>query len=213
MRAVIFDFDGTIADSFTAVIGIAYRLTKREQLADVNRAVMMRDSNMGLRQAIRDLEIPRWQWPWLLKRGRKIMSREIHQIPLFPGMEATLKQLHDQKFELFIITSNSRSNAERFLIEKGILQYFKKVYGGVGLFDKSKVIKRVLKDNRLNPSEAVYVGDEVRDIEAARSIEMPIVAVTWGYNSEKLLVDHSPTVVVRSPEQLASVVVEWGNTI
>ena len=212
MRAVIFDFDGTLADSFEAVMAIAYKLTRHEQLADINHVTSMRDNNMGLRQAIKILEIPRWQWPWLLKRGRQIMSQEVERIPLFPDIKKTLNELHKKDFELFIISSNSRANVDKFLKDKEIIQYFKKVYGGVGLFDKSRVIKRVLRENKLPASNAIYVGDEVRDIEAAKKTSIPIIAVTWGYNSEKLLDKHSPTIIARSPSQLGKAITEWGNT-
>lgn len=211
MRAVIFDFDGTLADSFTAVIDIAHRLTKREQLADPGHVKAMRDQNMGLRQAIRSLRIPRWQWPWLLRRGRRLMSHEIHFIPLFPGMAEVLAKLNTEKIELFIISSNSRANVNRFLSEKGISSYFKKVYGGVALFDKARVIKRVLKDNRLSIKSTLYIGDEVRDVEAAKQLDLPMVAVTWGYNSEALLLNHSPTIMAHNPKQLDKIILGWAD--
>ncbi len=213
MRAVIFDFDGTLADSFTAVIAIAYKLTKREQLADLNHAQTMRNNNAGLVQAISTLEIPRWKWPWLLQRGRRVMAREIHKVPLFPGMEEVLERLKRDSYEMYIISSNSVSNVDRFLTEKGILPYFNKVYGGSGLFDKAKTIKKLMKEQSLDPSSTIYVGDEVRDIEATKQLNMPCVAVSWGYNSEDLLLQHSPMVVARTPKQLENIIIEWGNTL
>jgi HAD superfamily hydrolase (TIGR01549 family) len=213
MRAVIFDFDGTLADSFSSVIAIAYKLTKREQLADLNHVQTMRNANVGLIQAVRLLKIPKWQWPWLLQRGRQYMAREIHKIPLFPGIEEVLARLKRENYEMYIITSNSAANVDRFLTEKGLLPYFKKVYGGSGLFDKAKILKKVMKEQGLDPSSTVYVGDEVRDIEATKKLNMPCIAVAWGYNSEDLLLQHSPMVIARSPKQLENIIVEWGNTL
>lgn len=213
MRAVIFDFDGTLADSFTIVVKIAYDLTKHEQLADINRALEMRRQHQGLTQAAKELNIPRWRWPSLLRRGRKIMSHEIHKVPLVSGMDEVLKRLNAENYEMFIISSNSRSNVEHFLAAKGIAGYFKNVYGGSGLLDKARVIKRVLKANNLKPDAVIYVGDEVRDIVAAKQVNMPCIAVSWGYNSEELLLRYSPTILARDPMQLANVISEWGKTI
>lgn len=213
MRAVIFDFDGTIADSFATVIGIAYKLTKRPELADLTQMERMKANNVGLRQAVKNLNIPRWHSLWLLPRGRILMSRQIHQIPLFTGMDQVLKELAAQKFELYIVSSNSTANVERFMLEKGLLPYFKRVYGGAGLFDKARLIKKVLKAENLAPSTVVYVGDEVRDIEASKQVGMPCVAVAWGYNSADLLIKYSPTVIVRSPKQLLNVLSQWGTSL
>jgi len=213
MRAVILDFDGTIADSFSTVINIAYQITKRPQLADVKQIESMRADNLGLKDLISGLDIPKWKWPWLLYRGKRLMAKDIHRIPLFSGMREVLAALKDQKYELYIISSNSTANVQRFINENGLLPYFTKVYGGAALFDKAKLIKKVLKEQKLDPISAVYVGDEVRDILAAKQVGMPCIAVSWGYNSGDLLVQNSPMVVVRNPKQLLRIITEWGNTL
>ena len=213
MRAVIFDFDGTIADSFGTVIAIAYHLTKKEQLADLEQVKLFRDHNASLTQAIKSLNIPKWQWPWLLQRGRRLMAQQIHQIPAFPGLERVLKDLSQDKFQLFIISTNSTANVERFLVEKGMLPYFDRIYGGAGLFDKDKIIRKVLKQEKMDAQNAVYVGDEVRDILAAKSLSMPCISVSWGYNSAELLASYAPMVVVHNAKQLENVILEWGKTL
>jgi len=213
MRAVIFDFDGTIADSFPVVIAIAYHLTKKPELANYHDLEYMKTNNPGLMQLLKKLNIPKWQWPWLLLEGRKMMTKEMHLITIFPGIEELLKELKKQSYKLYIITSNSKANVEQFLILKGILPYFDNVYGGASLFDKAKLIKKVIKAESIEPSSAVYVGDEVRDIVAAKQVNMPCIAVTWGYNTEDLLMQYSPMVVARTPKQLENILVEWGNTI
>ena len=212
MRAVIFDFDGTIADSFAAVMDIAYRVTKNEQLADINHVETMRASHTGLREAIKLLDIPRWRGLWLLKKGRNIMAKDINRVPLFAGMAEALARLSSAKYEMYIVTSNSTKNVEKFLSIRGILPNFKAVYGGAGLFKKQRLIKKVLKENSLEAEAAIYVGDEVRDIEAAKLIGMPAMAVTWGYNTEQLLLQHQPTILVRSPKQMADAIIAWGDS-
>lgn len=213
MRAVIFDFDGTIADSFDMVIAIAYRLTKKADLSNIEYVKQMKDENVGLREAINRLKIPRWKQIYLLHRGRIIMSKQIHQIPVFQDIESSLKNLKDNNYQLYIISSNSTKNVERFLLEKGLLPYFAKIYGSAGLFSKAKVIKKLLENEALPSDSAVYVGDEVRDILAAKEVNMPCIAVSWGYNSFDLLVQYSPMVIAKSPKQLEKIIIEWGKTI
>jgi len=213
MKAVIFDFDGTIADSFSTVVSIAYQLTKNPQLADIKQVETIRDNNIGLKELMANLNVPKWKWPWLLHKGKKIMAKNIHQISVFDGMGEVLAALKDQKYFMYIISSNSVSNIEKFMSEKGLLLYFDKVYGGAGVFDKAKLINKVLKEQKLDASSAVYVGDEVRDIEASKKLGMPCIAVGWGYNSTDLLAQYSPMVIVRKPKELLQVISQWGDTI
>jgi phosphoglycolate phosphatase len=210
-RAVIFDFDGTIADSFATVIAIAHKLTRRPQLADIEYVKVMRNKHMGLKHAVLSLNIPRWHLPWLVSRGRRIMSQNIHVIPVFSGIGEVLKKLNQEHYQLFIVTSNSKRNVERFLSEKGLQPYFKKVYGGASLFGKGRLIKKVLSDNSLKPDSAIYVGDEDRDIVMAQQYNLPVIGVTWGYNSEDLLRKHQPTDIVRTPNQLFDAILALNN--
>lgn len=213
MRTVIFDFDGTIADSFDTVIAIAYKLTKRPELADIEYVKRMKADNVGLREAIKRLNIPKWKQLYLLQRGRSMMGRQIHQIPTFMQIDDTLKVLKENNFKLYIISSNSSANIERFLLEKGLLSYFAGVYGGAGLFNKSKLINKILSQENLKAEASVYVGDEVRDILAAKEVNMPCIAVSWGYNSLDLLVQYAPMVIARNPKQLEKILLEWDKTL
>jgi len=213
MKALIFDFDGTIADSFSMVVSIAYQLTKNPQLADIKQVETMRDNNIGLKELMANLNVPKWKWPWLLYKGKKMMAKNIHQISVFDGIAEVLSSLKDQKYFMYIISSNSTSNIEKFMSEKGLLLYFNKVYGGAGLFDKAKLIAKVFKEQKIDPDSTVYVGDEVRDIEASKQLGMPCIAVSWGYNSADLLAQNSPMVVVRKPKELLRVISQWGDTI
>jgi phosphoglycolate phosphatase len=160
-----------------------------------------------------NLDIPKRKWPWLMHKGKKIMAKDIHQIPVFDGIHEVLRSLKDQKYFLYIISSNSTSNIEKFLSEKGLLLYFDKVYGGAGIFDKARLITKVLKEQKIEPDSTVYVGDEVRDIQASKQIGMPCIAVGWGYNGADLLAQNSPMVVVRKPKELLQVISQWGDTI
>ena len=57
----------------------------------------------------------------------------------------------------------------------------------------------------LHPSNVLYVGDEVRDIEAAKKAGIRIAAVTWGYNSKKALEAYKPDYLVTKPEELLQI--------
>ena len=87
--------------------------------------------------------------------------------------------------------------------------YVRKIYGGVGLFSKSAALRKIMKKNKLKTSDVIYIGDEVRDIEACKSVDVAIVAVTWGFNDPQRLKDEEPMAVVRTRPDLLNLLETW----
>ena len=129
---------------------------------------------------------------------------------MFLGMESVLSTLKRENFKLYIMSSNSKRNINKFLVTHGLSGYFIKVYGNSGWFTKGPALRRLLKRNKLDSEQTVYVGDEVRDVIGAQLAGMPSVAVSWGFGSEKELLKYNPTVLVRQPAELQKTLVEWG---
>jgi phosphoglycolate phosphatase len=71
-------------------------------------------------------------------------------------------------------------------------------------FGKGKVIERMMKKYNYAKSDAIYIGDEIRDIQAARSIKIRIVAVAWGFNAAATLIDRQPDALITKPKALIS---------
>jgi phosphoglycolate phosphatase len=119
-----------------------------------------------------------------------------------PGIVAALSDLAATGCALGVLTSNSRENAERFLSRHGFPS-FAQIVGGVGLFGKAKALRQLLRSRSAGAERCAYVGDEVRDVEAAREVGMPVVAVGWGYNDPKALEKAGPDAQVVRPSALA----------
>ena len=211
MKAIIFDFDGTLADSFKVAVEITQDLMHRSE--PVSEAEISRLRQMRLLNVAKELGLPRWRWPLLILRGRRLMSRRLNEIQPFDGIDDVLAALSNDHYKLFIMSSNSKRNVEVFLAAHGLSGYFTQIYGGVGLFGKSKALRTILRRNHFNPTDVIYVGDEPRDIEACKRADVPCVAVAWGYNAPELLAEHAPMVVVRTTGQLRKVLEEWGSTL
>lgn len=211
MKAIIFDFDGTLADSFKLVVEITQGLTHRtEPISDLEIA---RLRQLRLLNVAKELGLSRWRWPLLIIRGRRLMARRIGEVQPFAGIEAVVAALSGDHYRLFVMSSNSTRNVQAFLVQHGLSSYFTHIYGGVGLFGKSRALRKILHRNHLKPEDVIYVGDEPRDIEACKHVGVPCVAVAWGFNTPELLAEHAPMVVVRTSSQLRKVLEEWGSSL
>lgn len=206
MAALIFDFDGTIADSFEEVLRIFYELMGRKGVLEA--AEIERLQGMSLVQAAKELHIRPWLMPFLVIRGRMRMGRRMAGVKAHQGIVEALKKLHNEGHQLYILSSNSTRNIQKFLVTHDLAYEFVNIYGGVGLLSKARALKRVMKENRLDANESWYVGDEVRDVEGAQRAGIPIMAVTWGFNTSKVLASHKPTRLVEKPEQIIKILEE-----
>ncbi len=204
MPVVIFDFDGTIADTFLMAVNIFYKLKPRWPILPKGEVERLR--GMAFLQVARELQIPAWDVPMLLVRGRKIMAAQLDEAVIIPGMDQAIRQLHKNGSKLYVISSNSNENINRFLERYDLLQYFEAIHGSEGLLSKSRRIKKLLKSIQATPDQAYYVGDEARDIEAAHKAKVHAIAVSWGYNNIKILADHKPQVLVFDPEEIVKIV-------
>lgn len=207
MKTIIFDFDGTIADTFKMSIEIAHKLTGQQTLLDHDEIKALKKGTMV--EVAEKLGIPKYKWPFLIFRGRREMSKRLKEIKPFDGMDDILAELHKRGYRVFVMSTNSNRNISRFLSAHGMRKDVRKIYGGVGLLNKAGALRKILKKNKIKPTEAIYVGDEVRDVEAAKSVDMKIVAITWGFNDTERLLAENPNHLVRTRPDLLKILKSW----
>jgi phosphoglycolate phosphatase-like HAD superfamily hydrolase len=209
MKTIIFDFDGTIADSFDFVLDFLTEAAGKELIEDPKkRATYRRFSMLAI---ARQLGISWFRLPRMLFGGRQAMAARMPQIKPFDGMLEVIQELHKAGFRLMVVSSNSERTIRKFLAQYDIEDYFVRVVGGVGVFGKAPALRRLLKSQRLATSDVMYIGDEVRDIEASTSVGIMAIAVTWGFSNEPFLRKAKPYVVVATPSDLIAVILDAKN--
>ena len=206
VKVIIFDFDGTIADTLDTIVGIANRLATQFGYKQTNPDEVAQLQSLSSQKIIKLTGIPLIKLPFLIRRVRAELNQEISNVTAFPGMKATLIELKKRDVKLGIISSNSKANIITFLEINGLNNIFDFIYTGVKLFGKSKVINRLLKQENIEQKMAIYVGDETRDIEAAVSSQVKAIAVGWGFNSPEVLAAQNPDFLVHHPQELIEII-------
>jgi phosphoglycolate phosphatase len=177
---VIFDFDGTLSDSFPWFLRDANQLAEENELPRLDPAEMDHLRTLNAREILKRLKIPFWRLPFFLKRVQRLMAERVHEISLFPGVPEMLQRLHAAGIIVALVTSNSQANAQAILgpeCSAAISHY----HGGVAIFGKRQKFRQVLRNTRFQPQQAISIGDELRDLDAARAEGIPFGAVSWGY--------------------------------
>lgn len=201
-KHIIFDFDGTIADTLQLCYELMERMSKQHKFHFPKQSMeQLRDFDVD---AFVDLlEISRLHFYRLLFKGKKLFGQRIKEIQFCNGMEQLLYYLKG-KYPLSICTSNSEKNVQDFLAYKKI-NFFNAVISGWNISGKKTKLKKFLKKQQLHSSEVLYIGDEARDILACQVNEIDVVAATWGYNSKQKLAAHNPTYLIDNPKDLQKI--------
>jgi len=203
---IIFDFDGTIADSFSTILKISNRLAVEFGLKPVSPEDVKEFQNLSPREIIRRSHLPIYKLPYFLRRLQTELNHEISEIEPFPGIREALSQLRSAGYALGIVTSNSQENVNSFLRHQEMVELFEFVRTGVTLFGKARVINQLLKEYPFPRASIIYVGDETRDVEAARKSQIRVVSVGWGFNSGQILAEMNPDELVQEPRELVGAI-------
>lgn len=203
-KAVIFDFDGTIADSFQATLRIGNQLAAEYAFRPVHEHDIERLRGSSYREIAAHIGIPWHRIPRVAMRIHREMSAQVSQLQPIAGLPAVLSELRNRGFTLGILTSNSRANVQQFL-EAHALGGFDFIGAAVNLWGKQRSLKALLRARKLAHEDVVYVGDEVRDIEATRALTVPMIAVGWGFTTSAYLAAHRPDHLIERPEELLEI--------
>jgi phosphoglycolate phosphatase len=195
-KTIIFDFDGTIADTFAVFYTILRELGPEIGIGEISPEDILEYRKKGVKELIKQFKIKFWRIPFLIKKGQKMFGDHIENTNPFEKIPETLRQLFEARIKLGIITTNSKSNVKRFL-KKHDLEVFDFIISTPSLFGKTAPLKKVIN-----------IADEIRDIENAKSVGISIGAVTWGYNDANLLKSKNPDFVFESPGEIASLIRE-----
>jgi phosphoglycolate phosphatase len=203
-RLVIFDFDGTLADSAGWLGEVIGDVARRYGFRALSGAELEALRGMDTRAILAHLGVPTWKLPLIARHLRRRMARDSHRIAPFPGVRELLERLAGHGLLTAVVSSNAEHNVRAILGPESAARicYFA---CGAGLFGKRAKLRDVLRWSRVPPQQAIAIGDEVRDLEAAAGARIDSGAVSWGYATPELLRAHQPTVMFESVEDVLRV--------
>lgn len=198
---VLFDFDGTIAQTLHLLLYLPQELLRLTALEEITHAEIDFMRKHGIRKFIKLLQISPLRLPKVLAELQSLFARHIQNIPPVEGIAEVIESLQSNQVKIGIITSNTRENVEQYL-EFHQLNLFSFIYSDKSVFRKHRVIEKVLVEQAIDKRTACYVGDETRDITAARKCQIGSVGVTWGFNDKARMEKMKPDWLLTHPREL-----------
>jgi phosphoglycolate phosphatase len=202
---LIFDFDGTLVDSYENVILNFAVLAEKFKFRKITLQDIEGLKDLTSKELIKYLKIPLYKLPSVLRSAKEYMQHEIPTLTTFPDLPEVLNTLYQSDVTLSILTSNSLNNVTTWLARNNMQHLFKFIHSDSSYFGKKYLLRKIITLNKLDPSKTYYVGDETRDVIAARKCHIGSIAVLWGFNSEKILSQYHPTHIARTPKDLLSI--------
>ena len=198
LKAIIFDFDGVLGDTWAMnmeVTKLIHPDIKEQDLKDFH--------NGNVHAGGFKLSFSKEQADFFFQE----MHRRFEKKHLFP-LKDEIKLLA-KKYNLFIVSSSSEVNLQKYLECGDLLQDF------VGFFgpetDRSKVAKfnMIFEKNNLLPEECLFFTDTLGDLKEANEVNLSSVAVTWGYQDYDNLQKGNPYKIISKFEEFLPVIEEF----
>ena len=205
-RCLIFDFDGTLADTLGEGLKIYNDLAREHGYTLVEQEGVEELRNLDAKRLLSHLGIPKRKAPFHLVTAMHRLHGRISKLPLIEGIREVLPALRDRSEHMGILSSNLAKNIETFLDAHNLREQFTFISSIGKLRGKARHLRAIARTFSLNPQEILYVGDEIRDLQAARRARVEAAAVTWGFNSRESLAREAPTYLVEHPRELLDVI-------
>jgi phosphoglycolate phosphatase len=206
VRLAIFDFDGTLADTFPWFIRVVNGVADRYgfERIEAHESDMLR--GRGAREIVRHLRVPAWKLPLIARHMRRLAAEDPDAARLFEGTARMLQDLSSAGIRIAVVSSNAEENVRRAL-GPATAALVERYACGASIFGKASKFRRILKESGVAPAHAICIGDEIRDHEAASAAGIPFGAVAWGYTTAEALRRLGPERMFDSMDEIAGALV------
>ena len=202
VRVVLFDFDGTIADTLQLAVNSFNENAQKLGYRGITDVEKLR-AKSGREVIQKEMGIPFWKLPYLAFKAKKILKDKMGEAKLFRGMSELINELR-KNYIVGILTSNTKGFVEDFLERENLNVDF--LVAGSGIYNKQWSFKKLLITRKWKKEDVIYVGDQILDVEACKKAGIKIIAVSWGYNTSESLRNVGADYLVEKPEEILGII-------
>ncbi len=194
---LIFDWDGTLMDSAERIVRCFQAAARECGLAPLADAAIRRTIGLGVKEALARI-LPHADDDTCAQVARCYREHFLHRdatpTPLFPGVEAGLRDCQRRGYRLAVATGKSRQGLEAAMGVSGLVALF--AVSRCADETRSKpdpcMLNEILAHTGVAPERALMIGDTSYDLEMARCAGMDSVAVSYGVHERGDLMRHAP---------------------
>ena len=207
-NAVLFDLDGTLIDTVELILS-SYRYTvKAHDLEPVPDAVWLEGLGIPLRVQFRRFAADPGQVQAMVETYLEHnLAHHDTLVREYPGVLEAVEELHAAGLKLAVVTSKMHGGLERSLRAGGYEGLFDVVIGADDVENPKphpEPVLRALESLRVDPGDAIFVGDSPHDMASGRAAGVRIAAATWGPFPREALEAHRPDYWLESPAAIRS---------
>lgn len=203
-KLLIFDFDGTIANTLNGMYEIYKIMAKKYKLDVLSKEAFIAYKKLPILERLQKQNIPLYAIPKIIRDSQKLQMTFLTEAKPFEGIKDVLNELKTM-YTLVIVSSNKKDFIKAFL-KTHDMRVFEKVYGKAEIFGKAKKIKKALRKMHAQVTDTIYIGDETRDLKACQELNLDIISVSYGYDDKSLLVAEGATHIIDTPNALLSAI-------
>lgn len=200
-RLAVFDFDGTLADSFDFFVDSFGVLAREHGFRELTREQLMALRGASAREMMGHTGLPAWKVPRVAIAFRRRMAAHTASIRPFAGIPALLRRLHDGGVRIAVLTSNAEDNV-RAILGPALAALVDDYECGVAMFGKRRRLRRVIARAGVPDAGTIAIGDELRDLDAARGAGVAFGAVSWGFTTREALAERDPDFLFDTPGEI-----------
>lgn len=208
IKFVIFDFDGTIADTMPFNFGRLLELLRKEKINLPEKEIIKKIKSNSYLELMKEFKLSWLRIPFMLqivKQTQRDLYSQIDKIKIFPGIKSLLKDLKDKNYQIGILSSNMQRNVNKF-IKINKLNFFDIIYCESNILGKDQTFRKMMKKYNLKTEEIIYVGDEIRDVEACKKVGIKIIGVSWGLHTIEALKKIDVDYIAKKPQKILQII-------
>ena len=181
-KAVVFDFDGTLSNSFPLVAGKiteAIAMFRKEELTEEENNSIYGPTEEGI---ILKLIKDKGQAKECFLRYLDLYNQYHEELlpDFIPGIRELLEELNKRNIPVFLLTGRSKESTMITLTKFNAFKYFKAIYTG-GLYGevKEELLNELASIHHYNKEDLVYIGDSLHDVPQCRRANVDLISVSY----------------------------------